>query len=123
MNSTEVATHYRACHVCEALCGLKIETQGDQFVSIKPDKQDAFSQGHICPKGVAIQDIHEDPDRLRNPVERRGDKWVPVSWEYAFETAARNLMKVGEKYGSSAGGVYGGNPLGHSSDAMLNLPA
>ena len=32
---------------------------------------DPFSQGHICPKAVALQDIYHDPDRLRRPVRRR----------------------------------------------------
>ena len=43
-------THYRACHLCEAICGLAIETEGDRILSIKGDPQDPFSRGHICPK-------------------------------------------------------------------------
>ena len=54
--------HYRACHLCEAICGLAIETEtladGEtQIRSIKGDPQDGFSRGHICPKAVALQDI------------------------------------------------------------------
>jgi anaerobic selenocysteine-containing dehydrogenase len=63
-------THYRACHLCEAICGLKIETRGEEVVSIKGDPDDPLSRGHICPKAVALKDIHEDPDRLRYPVRR-----------------------------------------------------
>ena len=47
--------HHRACHLCEAICGLTIETAPDeqggvQILSIKGDTQDSFSRGHICPK-------------------------------------------------------------------------
>ena len=51
------STHYRACHLCEAICGLEIKTNGSEIVSIKGDKEDPFSRGHICPKAVAIKDI------------------------------------------------------------------
>ena len=27
----EVQRHYRACHLCEAICGLVIETRGEQI--------------------------------------------------------------------------------------------
>jgi len=36
-------THYRACHLCEAICGLVIETDGDEIVSIKGDPDDPLS--------------------------------------------------------------------------------
>ena len=60
--------HYRACHLCEAICGLVIETEGQEILSIKGDKKDPLSRGHICPKAIALKDLHEDPDRLRQPV-------------------------------------------------------
>ena len=60
-------THHRACHLCEAICGLVIETEGNEILSIKGDPEDPLSRGHICPKAIALRDIHEDPDRLRRP--------------------------------------------------------
>ena len=43
-----IKTHYRTCHLCEAMCGLEIRTRGDKVLSIKGDEQDVYSQGHIC---------------------------------------------------------------------------
>ena len=88
--------HYRACHLCEAICGLAIETEtqpdgSTQIRSIKGDAQDSFSRGHICPKAVALQDLHNDPDRLRHPVKRTADGWVPISWDDALDETARRL--------------------------------
>ena len=56
--------HYRACNLCEATCGIQIEVQGSKILSIRGDKDDPFSRGYICPKAVALQDIHNDPNRL-----------------------------------------------------------
>src|SRR5258705_184751 len=44
---------YRACHLCEALCGLEIRTRGEEITGVRGDLQDPFSRGHICPKAVA----------------------------------------------------------------------
>src|SRR5476649_139898 len=80
--------HHRACHLCEAICGLNIETteaEGRvQITSIKGDPQDTFSRGHICPKAVALQDIQNDPDRLHQPMRRVGTEWLPIEWDEAF---------------------------------------
>ena len=52
--STDERVTYRACHLCETICGLEIRTRGDEIVSIRGDKQDPFSRGHVCPKAVAL---------------------------------------------------------------------
>ena len=70
MTKAEITTHHRVCHLCEAMCGLVIKTEGDTVVDIRGDKNDPLSRGHVCPKSVALKDIHEDPDRLRKPLKR-----------------------------------------------------
>ncbi len=84
--------HHRACHLCEAICGLTTETSevegAVQITSIKGDALYTFSRGHICPKAVALQDIQNDPDRLRQPMQRVGSEWQPIAWEDAFNLVA-----------------------------------
>lgn len=119
---TSTRTTYRACHLCEALCGLEIVTEGERIVSIKGDKQDTFSRGHVCPKAVALQDVHDDPDRLRGPVRRVGDEWEPIGWEEAFALVADGFAKVQERHGANSLGVYFGNPNAHHVGSIVNLP-
>src|SRR5512134_3493315 len=85
------ATHYRTCNLCEAMCGIAIETDGERILSIRGDADDPFSRGHICPKAVALQDVHQDPDRLRRPLRRRGRDWEEVSWDDALAETAERL--------------------------------
>ena len=107
--------HYRACHLCEAICGVVIETEGDEIVSIRGDKDDPLSRGHICPKAVALKDLHEDPDRLRAPVKKTADgQWQEISWEEALDTTARRLVEVHDAHGVNAIGAYLGNPSVHN---------
>ena len=123
--ATDRKTHYRACHLCEAICGVVIQTEGDVIVSIKGDKDDPLSRGHICPKAVALKDIHEDPDRLRRPVKRVTDangapQWQEITWEEALDSATRGLMDVHDRYGVDAIGVYLGNPTVHNYGMMTH---
>ena len=116
----DIKTHYRACNLCEAICGLEIKTQGDQVLSIKGDKNDPLSRGYICPKGTAMEDIYTDPDRLRLPVKKQGDSWAEISWEDAFDTIAEKLVAVQEQHGSNAVAFYAGNPSVHNYGSMTH---
>jgi anaerobic selenocysteine-containing dehydrogenase len=115
-------THFRSCNLCEAMCGVKIEVADGRVTSIRGDEEDPFSKGHICPKAVALKDLHEDPDRLRQPMRRTASGWEPVSWEEALDEAARRLHETQRKYGRDAVGTYVGNPTVHNTGALLFLP-
>ncbi|MDO7902042.1 molybdopterin oxidoreductase family protein [Pseudomonas sp. K1(2024)] len=117
--------HYRACHLCEAICGLAIEVSHGpdglaSIDSIKGDREDPFSRGHICPKAVALQDIQDDPDRLRQPHRRVGDHWQPIGWDEAFALAAERLWQIQQHHGRNAVAVYQGNPSVHNYGLMTH---
>jgi len=114
--------HYRSCNLCEAICGIEIVVREDQTFDIRGDKNDPFSRGYICPKAVALQDIHTDKDRLRHPVRRTADGWERISWAEAFDETAKSIKNIQEKYGRNAVATYFGNPTVHSLGALLFGP-
>lgn len=111
--------HYRTCTLCEAMCGIEIKHDGEKVLSIKGDKNDPFSQGYICPKATALQDLHEDQDRLRQPVEKTENGWKEISWPEALDKVAAGIEKVQKQYGQNALGIYLGNPNVHNMGSML----
>ncbi len=121
MAMSDTKTHYRTCCICEAMCGIRIEHRDGEILSIKPDKDDVFSKGHICPKAVALKDIHEDPDRLRAPMRRTPTGWEEVSWDSAFEEIEQRIGAVRKTHGNDAVAVYLGNPTVHNLGATLNV--
>ncbi|PWR18779.1 molybdopterin-dependent oxidoreductase [Zavarzinia compransoris] len=116
-----MAAHYRACHLCEAICGLEITTEDGRIATVRGDKADVLSRGHICPKGVALKDLHEDPDRLRHPVKRHGRDFVEITWDEAFETVGERLAAIGRDHGGDAVAAYFGNPSVHSVGMLANI--
>lgn len=114
-----VRTAYRTCPLCEATCGLEITVDADdQIVRIRGDQDDVFSKGFICPKGSTLKQLHEDPDRLRRPLVKRGGRHVEVSWDEAWQVVRDGLASVIDAHGRSALAVYMGNPGAHNLASM-----
>jgi len=123
-SSTNFRTHYRACNLCEAICGLKITVnENNEILTINGDRKDPFSRGHICPKAVGLKDIYLDKNRLKQPVKRTEAGWETISWNEAFEEVATKLKSIQGQYGKDAVGVYQGNPSVHNSGTLLSAPA
>jgi anaerobic selenocysteine-containing dehydrogenase len=113
-------THYRTCPLCEATCGLEIEVEGEQIVSIRGDERDVFSKGFICPKSYSLKELHSDPDRLRSPLRRRLDgTFEEIDWDEAFGTIDGALTSILAEHGRDAVAVYLGNPTAHDYGALL----
>lgn len=112
-------THFRACNLCEAMCGVAIEHDGRKVLSIRGDDEDPLSRGHICPKATALAALHEDPDRLRQPQRKTKSGWEPMSWDAALDFAAEGLHRVQQQHGRDAVGLYLGNPTVHNTGALL----
>jgi anaerobic selenocysteine-containing dehydrogenase len=106
--------HLRTCPLCEAMCGLEIHVEDEQVALIRPDRDDVWSKGFICPKGPTLGHLHHDPDRLRAPMVREGDQWRDVTWEEAFARCEELLHGVVERHGKEAVTCYIGNPTAHN---------
>ncbi|MEZ4264930.1 MAG: molybdopterin-dependent oxidoreductase [Myxococcota bacterium] len=112
--------HHRTCCLCEALCGLEIEHDGSRVTAIRGHEADVLSRGHICPKATALKEIHEDSDRLRQPMRRQGERFVPVSWDAALDEAADRIQAIQARHGRDAFAVYSGNPTAHNYATLLS---
>lgn len=112
------------CNLCEATCGLLLTIENGEVTGARGNPDDPLSRGHICPKGVAIGDIHSDPDRLRRPVRRVGDgadaRWEEISWDEAFDLVADRLAATIREHGDDALAIYLGNPNVHSLGSMTH---
>ncbi len=117
-----IKTHFRNCNICEAMCGLEIKYEGNKILSIKGDKNDPFSRGHICPKAVALQDFYYDKDRLRHPVKKTENGFVKISWDEALDLVADSIKAIQAKHGNDAVATYLGNPNVHNLGNQLFLP-
>jgi anaerobic selenocysteine-containing dehydrogenase len=110
------AIHFRTCPLCEGMCGLEIKLDAGRIESVRPDKANVWSRGHICPKGTTLGALHDDPDRIRKPMIRDGDTWREVGWEEALQRCEQLIHKVRAEYGPQAMSAYTGNLVGKLFD-------
>jgi anaerobic selenocysteine-containing dehydrogenase len=114
-------TYFGTCSLCEACCGVEIEHEGPAILSIKGDQSDPLSNGHICPKAISLQDLHNDPDRLRTPMIKRQGRFEECSWDQAFEHIGRRLSEIEGAHGRNAIALYYGNPTIHNYATVFYL--
>lgn len=94
------------------MCGLLVAAQDGQVRSIRPDRENVWSRGHICPKGTTLGDLHHDPDRIRTPMIRTGASWAQAGWEEAFDHIRSGMAAVRGRHGQASIGAYTGNMSG-----------
>ncbi len=115
-------TAHRTCPLCEAVCGLELTLAGERVEAVRGDHADVASHGFLCPKGVALGQLHHDPDRLTTPLVRRAGRLVPASLDEAFAEIERRLPPLLAAHGRDAVAVYLGNPTAHDHATLLYAP-
>jgi len=101
------------------MCGLALRVEDGRVGDIRGDELDPLSRGHVCPKAVALKDLHEDPDRLRRPLRRTAQGWQELGWDEALDEAAERLHATQNAHGRHAVAVYLGNPVVHDHGLLL----
>jgi anaerobic selenocysteine-containing dehydrogenase len=117
-----IQSHYRICPLCEACCGLEVKTEGPNVISVRGAENDVFSHGYVCPKGVSLKDLHEDPDRLRTPLIKRDGVFVAASWDEAFAEIEKRLLPIWRDKGPDSVGLAIGNPAAHKVSLLAYTP-
>src|SRR5215470_16359389 len=114
--------HHRICPFCEACCGLELTVADGRVQKVRGHAADVFSGGYLCPKGVALKDLHEDPDRLRTPLIKRNGRFVEAGWDEAFAEIDSRLRPIMAKHGRDAVAFTIGNPAVHKAGLLLYGP-
>ena len=90
------------CPYCSVSCGLLMYSLGDKaknvhssIIHIEGDPDHPVNRGTLCPKGAALLDFVNSPNRLKYPEYRApgSDKWERISWDDAFARIAKLLKK------------------------------
>lgn len=115
------STFFRTCPLCEATCGLEIEVTDGRVRRIRGDMEHVFSSGFICPKGSALKQLHEDPDRLRTPMIKENGHHRSATWEEAFTLINDRMSSIIAAHGRQSLAIYIGNPNVHQFANTLAL--
>ena len=99
----KVETIGSVCSMCVNRCGIRCRVVDGVLEKIDGDPRNPNSRGGTCAKGQAGVTQVYDPDRIRYPMIRVGErgegKWRRASWDEANEYVAENLVKIIDKHG------------------------
>ncbi|MFQ5886385.1 MAG: molybdopterin-dependent oxidoreductase, partial [Anaerolineae bacterium] len=89
------------CLQCPAGCGILVRVVGGRAVKIEGNPMHPLNEGLLCPKGQAALYLLYDPDRIRGPLRRVGERgsgqWEPISWEEAMGEVVTRLQEIRQR--------------------------
>ena len=100
------------CRICEVLCGLEADVDGDTVVDLRPDPAHVATAGFACPKGLKQHKLYASPDRLLYPEKREGEAFRRVSWDSATAEIGEKVRRLREEHGPDSIAMYVGTAAG-----------
>ena len=99
---SELSRAFSACDMCFNKCGLIAKVKDGVVVKLDPNPKYLKSRGMLCARGNAgIRQLY-DPNRLKRPLLRKGERgqgrWQLLTWEQAMDLAAEKFQQIAEKY-------------------------
>jgi formate dehydrogenase major subunit len=96
------------CCYCGVGCGAIVSAYEDGKIKIEGDPEHPINEGTLCPKGLAMSQIHQldgtlNPYRLTKPLYRAPNsiEWEEKSWDWMLETIANRVKETRDKYWNS----------------------
>ncbi|KLU62150.1 polysulfide reductase chain A precursor [Peptococcaceae bacterium CEB3] len=99
-------TVYSSCEMCRNQCPIAVKVENGKVVKIDGNPNDSAFGGVICARGNSGPSLLYDPERIKKPMIRTGErgsgKFKEVSWDEAYTYIAQKLKAVQEQYGGEA---------------------
>jgi predicted molibdopterin-dependent oxidoreductase YjgC len=108
------------CSYCGCGCGILLQVLNEEVIGSLPVKTHPVSQGSLCIKGWNIHEFIGSDQRLQQPLLRKDNQLVPVSWNEALGAAAEGLKKVVAKHGPDAVGILASAKVTNEENFLLN---
>jgi anaerobic selenocysteine-containing dehydrogenase len=95
------------CCYCGVGCGAIVSTYEDGIIKIEGNPDHPINQGSLCPKGLAMSQIHQvdgelNPYRLTKPLYRApgATDWEEKSWGWMIGTIAAKVKETRDAPGA-----------------------
>jgi NADH-quinone oxidoreductase subunit G len=107
------------CTHCSNGCKTTLSVRNHEILRANNRDLSGINQDFLCIKGRFGFDFTKHPERIKQPLVRKGDKLLPVSWEEAAQTAAARLKEVKEAHGADSIGFIGSNRTSNEENYLF----
>jgi len=91
------------CDMCFWKCGALAYVRDGKLWKVEGNPLDPLSRGRLCTRGTGGIGACEDPDRLRTPLLRVGERgreeWKSVTWGEALDFTAKRMKEIAAVHG------------------------
>jgi thiosulfate reductase/polysulfide reductase chain A len=107
----DITTTYNYCDMCPWRCGVIVSSIAGRVHKIDGNPADPKSRGMLCAKGQAGVSFLYDPDRLKTPLIRTGERgegeFREASWDEALDYIAAGMLAIAEEHGPESVAFFG----------------
>jgi NADH-quinone oxidoreductase subunit G len=107
------------CTHCSNGCKTTLSVRNHEIMRSNNRDLSGINKDFLCVKGRFGFDFTKHPERVKQPLLRRGSELYPVSWEEAAQAAATKLKNVVDKGGKDAIGFIGSNRTSNEENYLF----
>jgi len=91
------------CGFCGIGCSLRMGVEGEQVVDVNPAHlKKSVNDATLCVRGHFAHDFLNSGDRLTQPLIRKDNELIPVSWDEALKIVRDRFLDIQNKNGSQS---------------------
>ena len=107
------------CTHCSNGCKTTLSVRNHEIQRANNRDLSGINKDFLCAKGRFGYDFTTHPERIKQPLLRKGDKLYPVSWEEAASAAATQLQQIHAANGPEAVGFIGSNRTSNEENYLF----
>jgi NADH-quinone oxidoreductase subunit G len=107
------------CTHCSNGCKTTLSVRNHEILRANNRDLSGINNDFLCVKGRFGFDFTKHPERIKQPLLRKGDKLFPVSWEEAAHAAAAKLKEIHGANGADSIGFIGSNRTSNEENYLL----
>jgi len=89
------------CQQCPGGCGVRVKLVEGRAIHVSGNPLYPINREGVCPKGISGLQVLYDPDRIKGPMKRVGErgsgKWQQISWDEAVAAVASELKALRQR--------------------------
>jgi formate dehydrogenase alpha subunit len=79
------------CPYCGTGCSFNLVVADGKVTGVAPYQRSPVNEGKLCPKGTYAHEFVGSPDRLKTPMIKKDGKFVPASWDEAYDLIVKKF--------------------------------
>jgi NADH-quinone oxidoreductase subunit G len=107
------------CTHCSNGCKTTFSVRNHEIIRANNRDLSGINKEFLCVKGRFGFDFTQHPERIKQPMLRKGEKLYPVSWEEAAQAAGTRLKEIHAASGPDSIGFIGSNRTSNEENYLL----